>query len=442
MFNLTIEDSNGQIADRFTFDHGAYVIGRHEECDIVLPSTSVSRQHARIFIDNGRCYIEDLGSANGVIVDGQRVVKQRDLGTASQIKVGDFYLYLEYKRPDRASQANVLQTLFISDDSDHCKLVRINDSFAGEEFSLSEIDNTIGRTDDNFILLSDASISRHHAKIFREGERYTMMDLGSSNGSRHNGKPVTMPVVLAPGDRVHFGNVEFVFAPGHIDINPAEYAGAPGGGNLVLLVGLGVLILLGVAAGGLIAFGMFTFRDQDPAKATAPAETLETKVAAAMQDGRAKMERRDWTGAAASFNEVLALSPKNGEAQSLKEQAETEHTAQETFERGERHIEEGRHRDALSEFEQVPAGTVAHERAQEQIAHVRKTLVYNLKSEATQLSKGKKPKKSDLLEAHDKVKEALALSPDDEDALSLVSDIEKKLTKFYRKTKFEPYSAN
>src|SRR5690554_1919785 len=101
MFTITIEDQNGQVADTFSFDHGSYVVGRLDECDVILPSSSVSREHARIFIQDGRCYIEDLGSANGVIVDGQKVLKSRDLGTASQIRIGDFYLYLEYKNQSR-----------------------------------------------------------------------------------------------------------------------------------------------------------------------------------------------------------------------------------------------------------------------------------------------------------------------------------------------------
>ncbi|MFW5967111.1 MAG: FHA domain-containing protein, partial [Persicimonas sp.] len=61
MYTLTIEDSNGQVAEQFSFDHGSYVIGRLDTCDIVLPSTSVSREHARIFVENDRCFVEDLG---------------------------------------------------------------------------------------------------------------------------------------------------------------------------------------------------------------------------------------------------------------------------------------------------------------------------------------------------------------------------------------------
>jgi pSer/pThr/pTyr-binding forkhead associated (FHA) protein len=390
-----------------------------------------------MFVDNGRCYVEDLGSSNGVIVDGQRVLNQRDLGTASQIKVGDFYLYVEYQRPDRGSQANVLQTLFISDDSDHHKLVRINDSFAGEEFSLSEIQNTIGRTDDNFILLSDASISRHHAQILRKGDEYTLMDMGSSNGTRINGKTVDSPVDLKPGDRVHFGNVEFVFVPGFVEVNPAEYAKAAGG-NLVVMISLGVLILVGVVIGGLIALGFFSMKEEPKpiGDDTVTQDTVESRFEAAMADGRSHMKQRDWDSAIESFDDALALNPMNGEAQSLKEQAELEQSAAEMFDRGEAAVADGRPRDAVAVFESVPEGTVAHDRATEGLLHARATVAYNLRNDATRLAK--QDKKSSLKAAHDKIVEALEYDPADEESLELLDEIETTLEK--KKIDFEPWN--
>ena len=49
------------------------LIGRHPKCDVVLDSDQVSRDHARIFQDPfGRWIIQDLGSRNGIQIDGQR----------------------------------------------------------------------------------------------------------------------------------------------------------------------------------------------------------------------------------------------------------------------------------------------------------------------------------------------------------------------------------
>ncbi len=432
MFTLTIEDSNGQIADRFTFDHGAYVIGRQENCDIVLPSPSVSRQHARIFIDNGRCYVEDLGSANGVVVDGQRVIQQRDLGTASQIKVGDFYLYLEYKRPDRAAQHNnVMSTLFISDDAGHFKLVRINDSFAGEEFGLSEVENTIGRTDENFILLSDTSISRQHARIVRDGEIYTLMDLGSSNGSRVNGKDVATPTTLKPGDRVQFGNIEFVFAEGNANINPADYAKASGG-NAIIYAGLAAFLLLGLAGGALIVYGYLTLRDDGGSTNGEIVNNIDAQVERLVEEGKAQMERKEWEAAAGTFEEILALKPDHVQAKELRATAQIEAEAKSKYERGEILVEGGRHRDARDVLKEISEDTAVYDKAQKTLAQIDKTLAHNLRNEAARLAKSKS--KTDLLDAHEKLKESLKLVPEDEETKALLDDLEQKMKK--RKIKF------
>jgi hypothetical protein len=54
---------------------------------------------------------------------------------------------------------------------------------------------TIGRGPDNTIVVSDPSISTHHAQLLLEGDTYRLKDLDSTNGTRVNGKPVTEAVL-------------------------------------------------------------------------------------------------------------------------------------------------------------------------------------------------------------------------------------------------------
>ena len=56
---------------------GTYKIGRASSCEIQLKSSQVSKQHALLVIKNGRAAIADLGSANGIFVNGILVKKQR-----------------------------------------------------------------------------------------------------------------------------------------------------------------------------------------------------------------------------------------------------------------------------------------------------------------------------------------------------------------------------
>jgi hypothetical protein len=75
---------------------------------------------------------------------------------------------------------------------------------------------TIGRATDNDFVALDGQVSRHHGRIV--GRRGTLVysDLGSTNGSRVNGVPVT-EVVLGVGDRLEVGDTTLI----------VEVAGAP-----------------------------------------------------------------------------------------------------------------------------------------------------------------------------------------------------------------------
>ena len=58
-------------------ESGSAVLGRHPDCDIVLESGSVSRQHARVTRVGGDYYVEDLHSRNGTFLNGRAVVDRQ-----------------------------------------------------------------------------------------------------------------------------------------------------------------------------------------------------------------------------------------------------------------------------------------------------------------------------------------------------------------------------
>jgi Protein of unknown function (DUF3662)/FHA domain len=63
------------------------VVGRSREADIVLQDPNVSRRHAELRRDDGGWQIVDLGSTNGIKVNGRRV-NQQPLSTGDQITIG------------------------------------------------------------------------------------------------------------------------------------------------------------------------------------------------------------------------------------------------------------------------------------------------------------------------------------------------------------------
>ncbi len=69
-----------------------YIIGRSPDCGIFLDSEHISRQHGRIFQDPfGRWIIEDLGSRNGIWINGQRI-KARAILPGEKISIPPFTL--------------------------------------------------------------------------------------------------------------------------------------------------------------------------------------------------------------------------------------------------------------------------------------------------------------------------------------------------------------
>ncbi|MPZ22358.1 MAG: FHA domain-containing protein [Dehalococcoidia bacterium] len=77
-----------------------HVIGRADDADIVLADPMVSRNHARIRVSPDAVTIEDLNSANGTRVNGERV-GNADLRTGDQVAIGSYSLRLM----DRGAQA-------------------------------------------------------------------------------------------------------------------------------------------------------------------------------------------------------------------------------------------------------------------------------------------------------------------------------------------------
>src|SRR6187551_2652143 len=72
----------------FPLGQGETVIGRGNDCSIVVSESLVSRRHARIVLDGGRPYIEDLGSANGTFVNQARLHGRALLFPGDHVFVG------------------------------------------------------------------------------------------------------------------------------------------------------------------------------------------------------------------------------------------------------------------------------------------------------------------------------------------------------------------
>jgi Protein of unknown function (DUF3662)/FHA domain len=73
------------------------VLGRSRECDVVLDDSGISRRHAQIRSRDGSWTIEDLGSTNGLRVNGRRVIGATPLNRGDRIEMGSTEIAFELR---------------------------------------------------------------------------------------------------------------------------------------------------------------------------------------------------------------------------------------------------------------------------------------------------------------------------------------------------------
>ena len=133
-----------------------------------------------------------------MIADLYRISENQELPRRQQEEqpvVPDFVL------PDERDGKSILLVL----ESDNPELLQ-GDSYVcgyGELF--------IGRSDDCDVIVSGSYASARHARLFYQAGQYWLEDLHSTNGTYINGRLVSLPVVLANGDRIRIGSVTFQF---------------------------------------------------------------------------------------------------------------------------------------------------------------------------------------------------------------------------------------
>jgi ABC-type multidrug transport system ATPase subunit/ABC-type multidrug transport system permease subunit len=167
-------------------------IGRVPGNDIEIASNAVSRHHARIVPVRDGCWIVDLGSRNGTVLNGERFYgESRWLANGDTVVIGGEALrFLTGQETRFESSAPPVPTTHP---------IR----FSGDRLS-------IGRDDDNDVVLDDPNVSRFHAEVVKENGQIEVRDLTSRNGTRVNGQP-TRRAVLQTGSEIGIGPYRLIF---------------------------------------------------------------------------------------------------------------------------------------------------------------------------------------------------------------------------------------
>jgi pSer/pThr/pTyr-binding forkhead associated (FHA) protein/tetratricopeptide (TPR) repeat protein len=234
---------------------GELTVGREAGNDLVVADKGVSRQHCRFFLDaQGTAFVEDLGSANGVFVDGQRIEQATELLPEAEVQIGGATVRLEERRgskgprpsaslarrprpqmPERAGAAKLAKPQAggkaVPSQAPKGRAVKPapipkpgpkpkgkdclegQGAFSGVRFDLAgaKTKALVGRVAPADIAIDDDSVSRKHAEIVRSTKGVLIRDLGSANGTFLNGERVT-EAPLSPGDVLRFGIVELRYA--------------------------------------------------------------------------------------------------------------------------------------------------------------------------------------------------------------------------------------
>jgi len=229
----------------YPIDRSGAIIGRDELADVPLRGDpTVALRHAEIQIQGGAYVLIPHAETR---VNNQLVHGPVELNDGDQIQVGGFRMVFQLRageavsrprdgarsplpppppvpagacpycgmRPDPITGACACTPVAAPSPSPApavqggaLTLVGLEGTLAGQRIPIPPTGLTIGREQDNTLIIPDPSVSRHHARIAVEGGETVLYDLGSTNGTFVNTMRITRHV-LRRGDVVRFGGASF-----------------------------------------------------------------------------------------------------------------------------------------------------------------------------------------------------------------------------------------
>src|SRR5713101_4249606 len=258
-------------------------IGRQDGNTIRLTERNVSRRHARLLKENGNLLIEDLGSYNGVRVNGEKITGPTKIKEGDLVEIGDYDLGIQGKldtpgaspitsqpkqqtippgtmkapaaakpqpapppqatppEPTPAPQPAPQAQTPSASAGGATAIIRVSDlmksapQVEARDLSRQEAPFLVGlagavrgkelylmRTDENDLVVDHQSVSRRHARFVLDQGQWKVIDNKSANGVRVNGDEYAVSNIK-PGDIIELGHLKFRFcAPGEKFKPPPE----------------------------------------------------------------------------------------------------------------------------------------------------------------------------------------------------------------------------
>jgi len=160
-----------------------YVIGRAAKADLVIDDDSLLPLHARLVPASSGVFIEPIANA-AVAISGVLINKRTALQDGDWLVLGHSSYQIRLSGLDTPAVAP----------------------------GAPEVGTVIfGRLGDATVQIDSPLVSREHARLEQAAGAWVLTDLGSTNGTFVNGKRITRPCELSPGDRIDIATFGFVF---------------------------------------------------------------------------------------------------------------------------------------------------------------------------------------------------------------------------------------
>ena len=190
--------------DQVKTEEATVSIGRTPDNDLQLEDREVSKHHALIKRGVFHYVIQDLGSHNGILVNGHRIKKKAGLHRGDHIAIGPFQLHFNPQLKEGFEAV-----------SRRGKKLVVLECLSGPEKDLKYRDNKqvvqIGTHEHSDVHMTrDSGVSSRHAKITQEGNLFFITDQKSKTGTYLN-KIKIQKHILASGDIIRIGESLFTF---------------------------------------------------------------------------------------------------------------------------------------------------------------------------------------------------------------------------------------
>lgn len=222
---LTVHPPHREELSELTFEQQRVRIGRGAMCDLHVPHRAVSSVHAMIFLESDRYLLVDPGSTNGTTLNGEMLVIERRklLRSGDVIGVAGFEIVFragaamvshDFRDRTAAVARQLARHVMLADGGElrSAAFVVLAGPQAGKRFEISPAPcaMSIGRSDDNDIVLDDRDASRRHLELDVAPEGVVARDLGGKNSLLVNDQEVQQHR-LKDRDELLVGSTRLVF---------------------------------------------------------------------------------------------------------------------------------------------------------------------------------------------------------------------------------------